>query len=184
MDNDSVQLSRILSVIGAVLEYMSPNRLYFVIVALLCTLRTSMPIIVQMLFALYSFAVLGMDLFGAVAFDNDGVDVTDLAEHYLWGSNMLRDTSWRSFNFGSIESAMHFLFVDIIANNWHIFKFGFADILQSHKMYGEYGDVSLDFEQIQYRILPMFHYIQPVWIDGGDQIMDGDTVLQRLHTDK
>ena len=139
--DDSVELLRMFSVIGAVLEFMAPNRLYSVIVALIYALRTSIPIIVQMLFAMYSFAVLGMDLFGAVDFDNVGVDGTDLTEHYLWGSNMVRDTSWRSFNFESMESAMHLLFVDIIANNWHIFMFGFADILQSHKMYGEDGDV-------------------------------------------
>ena len=54
-----------------------------------------MPIILQMLFAIYSLAVLGMDLFGAVDSNKLGFDGTDLTEHYLWGSNMVRDPSWR-----------------------------------------------------------------------------------------
>ena len=126
--DDSIELLRLFSVVNVFAKYVFPDSIYRVVNAMTYSLRSSATIMIHLILAMYSFAVIGMDLFGHIDFqDMDKVD-KDETNHYIWGSSLIEDSAYQSFNFHSFWAAMHQSFIGLIANNWHVFMFGYAQI--------------------------------------------------------
>lgn len=80
---------------------------------------------------MYSFAMIGMDLFGNL-FDYVQLNTeynNIYNNNYFWGDNLLRDINYQTFNFDTFGNALHQTFIGLVANNWIVFMFGYANIM-------------------------------------------------------
>eukprot|EP01083_Nonionella_stella_P213290 769438_1 len=125
--DDSIELLRLFTVIGFIIKYGFETNIWPVVTAMIYSLRSSAPILIHLMLSMYSFAVLGMDLFGTINFDEIAKEKQQ-TDHYIWGSSLIEDEHFQSFNFDCFSNAMHQSFIALIANNWHVFMFGYAQI--------------------------------------------------------
>ena len=131
--DDSIELLRLFVVALYIIKHVYAMTLYPILKALMYGLKSSYGILVQMIFVMYGFAAIGMDLFGDLF---DHLDINDSKKaktihnhHYSYGEILVKDNDYRHFNFDTVGNAMCQSFIGLIANNWSVFMSGYANII-------------------------------------------------------